>query len=177
MSRNVLALGMSALAVGALVAATTAQAAANSVTVPKAGPKTVTTSWSGTVPMGVSTTFSDCKGNADWTYDSHPFQVTVQSGAYKVVKAKLAYVVSSSPLLNGDFIQLIDPAGNSVGVDQQKKTMEVDVDNPSPGTWTALVCSFIPDSASSHAYETTVTITTTCLGKATHCPAAPKRRK
>jgi hypothetical protein len=162
-----------------LLGATTAVASspdASSITVPKAGPKTLSTAWAGTVSaVSLSTTFSDCSGNLAGA-DKHVIHVSVAPGAYGVVKAKLALTVDSAPLVTGDFIELKDPSGQSMGVDQQHPEMYVEVSNPVPGDWTALVCSAFPDSAPSHDYKATVTITTKCKA-VSPCPTPPKKRR
>jgi hypothetical protein len=98
-----------ALVAGALLLGATTAAASSptssKVTVPAAGPKSLTTSWTGKVPLGLSTTFTDCSGNGTMV-DSHTINVSVARGAYNVVKARLTFVVESSPLLTGDFIEL-----------------------------------------------------------------------
>lgn len=162
----------------AAVLAVPASAAGTSITVPAAGPKSVSVSWTGSVPAtNLSTTFSDCQGDALKMYDAHKIHVTVPPTAYKVVKAKMSLIVDSSPTLSADFIELVDPSGNSAGTDQQKKEMEVDVTNPAPGDWTALVCSAFTDSVPSHPYQAQIVITTKCKG-ASPCPAVkPKGKK
>ena len=75
-----------------------------------------------------------------------------------------------------DFIELLDPSGNSVGTDGQHAEDEVDVFNPQPGTWTLLTCMFLPDSAGPHNYTGAVTIKTKCRA-ASPCPTPPKRKK
>ena len=148
----------------------------SALTVPKAGPKTVAASWTGTVSAAqLSTTFSDCEGNLG-TVDAHTIHVTVAPGAYSVVKAKLTLTVDSSPTLSADFIELKDPSGAVAGTDQQHPEMSVEVSNPIPGNWTALVCSAFTDSAPSHDYTAEATVTTKCKG-VSPCPAPLKKRR
>jgi hypothetical protein len=79
----------------------------------------------------------------------------------KVVDANMALIVDSKPFLNGDFIELISPTGQSVGTDQQKLEMYINVPDPTPCTWTAVVCQFLPDDTSAgHAYQGRVEVTT-----------------
>ena len=158
----------------------------SNVAVPNAGPKTVSATWTGTLAPGISAflgtdlSSGQCsKGALTEGTDTHKINITVPAGAYNTVKAKLAFIVDSSPSpLNGDFIELVDPTGASVGADQQKKEMEVDVTNPMPGTWTALVCEFLPDQVPSHDYQAQIVIKTKCKNGAPVCPATkPKKKK
>jgi hypothetical protein len=154
----------------------------SSVTVPKSGPvKTRPVTWSGTVPNG--STILDpsfgltCNGQpAAQLYDAHSVKVTVPAGAYKVVKATMTIAVDSSPTLNGDFMEVLDPSGASVGMDGQKSEMAVDVFNPVPGEYKVLVCTFIPDALPDHAYTANVTIKTKCKA-VSPCPTPPKKRR
>ena len=160
--------------VALLVVATTASASSadtSALTVPAAGPKSVSASWTGQVPVGLSTTFTDCNGNVATA--SHKIHVTVPRGAYNVVKAKLSFVVDSAPPLNGDLIELRDPSGATVGTDQQKSEMVVEVSNPVAGDYTALVCALLPDGPA-HDYTASVTISTKCKA-VSPCPS-PKRK-
>ncbi|MDP9183103.1 MAG: hypothetical protein M3P04_10060 [Actinomycetota bacterium] len=173
------------VAAGLLLGANGADASnpgSSSVTVPKSGPvKTKPVTWSGKVPNG--STILDpgfgltCNGQpSSQLYDSHSVKVTVPAGAYKIVKATMSIAVQSSPLLNGDFIEVLDPSGASVGMDGQKGEMVVDVFNPVPGVYKVLVCTFIPDAVPDHDYTANVTIKTKCKA-ASPCPAPPKRRR
>lgn len=167
-------IGMATLALAAAVGlAHSASAAGDSIAVPKAGPKTVSTKWTGTYTAGLNWTSLDCNGVPDNLRTSHQFKVSVPSGAYSLVKAKMVVTVESDPTLNGDFMELLDPSGNSWGIDMQKSMMEVDVTNPKPGTWTVLTCEFLPDSVGDHPYTGTVTIKTTCKA-ASPCPRKKK---
>ena len=143
-----------------------AGAAGNSITVPKAASKTVAIHWAGTYTTGTNfptffTAVPDCKDAPSQMVTSHVFTVAVPKGAYNAVKAKMFVDVESSPFpLNGDFMEVLDPAGNSWGVDYQKEVMEVEVINPKPGNWTVLTCEFLPDTVGDHPYKGTVTIKT-----------------
>jgi hypothetical protein len=164
------ALGLAAVALAMSVGLThSASAAGDTVTVPKAGPKTVGLKWTGKYTAGLNWTSLDCNGVPDSLRTAHPFTVKVPSGAYNLVRAKMMVTVESSPTLNGDFMELVDPAGNSAGIDMQASTMEVDVINPRPGQWTVLTCEFLPDSVGDHPYTGRVTIKTTCKA-ASPCP-------
>lgn len=93
--------------------------------------------------------------------EQHKFTVVVPKGAYSKVDATMSLIVDSKPFLNGDFIELLSPTGQSVGTDQQKPEMQVNVADPAPGTWTAVVCQFLPDDRSGgHAYNGSVVIAT-----------------
>ena len=174
-----------ALAVAALAfSASGAEASdpgSSSVVVPKTGPvKTKPVTWAGTVPLG--STMLDpslgltCAGQpAAQMYDSHDVKVTVPAGAYNVVKATMVVAVDSSPTLNGDFIEVIDPSGASVGLDGQKGEMVVEVPSPVSGTYKVLVCTFIPDAVPDHDYAASVMIKTKCRA-ASPCPAPKKKR-
>jgi hypothetical protein len=163
-----------------LLGATSAVASspdASSITVPKAGPKTITTAWKGTLSPGMNApTFTGCKGNALPGADAHKINIAEAPGAYNVVKATMTVAVDSGPSLNGDFIELVDPSGDSAGTDQQHPEMTVQVMNPQPGTWTLLVCEFVPDSLPTHDYSASLTIKTTCKG-VSPCPTPPKKRR
>jgi hypothetical protein len=158
-----------------------AAAGDTAISVPAAGPMTVRTTFSGTVPLGGNVTLwadnpSSCKGDISQFVESHPIKVSVPTGAYDVVKANMSVTVDSSPTLAGDFIELLDPSGSSVGTDGQHPEDEIDVVNPQAGTWTLLTCMFIPDSAGPHDYSGTVTIKTKCKA-ASPCLAAPRKKK
>lgn len=176
MKKLALALSVTAL-VGAAACLVPADAAAGtSITVPAKGPTQVATTWTGTVPLGVDPEGLSCTQGSLLTPEKHTFTVSVAKGAYGVVNAVMSVTVASQPFLNGDFMELLDPSGHSVGTDQQKPQMEVDVANPVAGKWTAVVCQFLPDDASNgHAYDGQVTITTKCKGKSP-CPAPPKKK-
>lgn len=173
-----LAIAISVLGlVGAAGALVPAGAAGSSLTVPAKGPAKTSTSWSGTVPLGLDPTAQSCSQGSKLSVEKHTFTVAVPKGAYNIVNASLALTVESNPFLNGDFIELLDPSGQNVGADQQKAQMEVDVPNPEPGTWTAEVCQFLPDDhTDGHPYTAQVTITTTCKGHSP-CPAPVKKAK
>jgi hypothetical protein len=160
------AVTLAALALcSSVVLAQGAGAAGTSVTVPKAANKTATMHWSGTYTTGTNlgtffTAVPDCKDATGQMVTSHAFNVAVPRGAYNLVKAKMFVDVESSPFLNGDFMEVLDPAGNSQGVDYQKEQMEVEVINPKAGKWTVLTCEFVPDTPGDHPYTGTVTIKT-----------------
>jgi hypothetical protein len=161
---NKVVVGLIAVAITASAAEASVASAsgASAVTVPKKANAKVTTSWTGTVPLGSDPTATACSAGSVLPPETHKIAVKVAPGAYKVVDANLALVVDSSPTLNGDFIELIDPSGQSVGTDQQKPEMTVNVPNPVPGTWTAVVCQFLPDDRSGeHPYQGRVEVTTT----------------
>jgi hypothetical protein len=158
-------LALATAAVVGIAVAPGARADNEKVTVPSTAGKKVTTSFTGKFPVGTNmTTFvtndGHCQGNLDPFNSAHTFNVVVPAGAYKKVKAKMFVSISSSPVLAGDFMEVLDPQGNSVGTDQQKPTIEVEVINPVPGKWTVLTCQFIPDSAGDHSYSGTITVTT-----------------
>jgi hypothetical protein len=162
-----------------LLGATSAAASSpdtSTVTVPAAGPKQVSTTWGGSVPLGLTTTFSDCSGNAASTYDSHKIHVNVAKGAYNVVKARLEYVVDIHDTLQYafDFIELKDPSGGTVGIAQQTQEMSIEILNPVPGDYTALVCSFMPTMPAT--YTASATVVTKCKG-VSPCPTPPKKRR
>jgi hypothetical protein len=162
---KVATVALATAAVVSIALAPGAHADGEKVTVPTVAGKKVTTSFTGKFPLGTNmTTFvtndGHCQGNLDPFNSAHTFNVVVPAGAYKKVKAKLNVAISSSPVLAGDFMELLDPQGNSVGTDEQKPTIEVEVINPAPGKWTVLTCQFIPDSAGDHAYTGTFTVST-----------------
>lgn len=160
MRKLLIGLTVAAFAAGAMEA-TVASAAGNTITVPKTAPASTAISWTGTVPVGADPTAVNCTGGSLATPEKHKFKVAVPKNVYKTVDAMMALIVDSKPSLNGDFIELISPTGQSVGTDQQKPEMEVNVPDPAPGTWTAVVCQFLPDDTSAgHTYQGTVTITT-----------------
>lgn len=142
--------------------ATLAAAAGNTVTVPTKAPARAAIQWNGTVPVGADPTGdTSCTNGSILPPEQHKFTVKVPAGAYKKVDATMSLFVDSSPFLNGDFIELISPTGQSAGSDQQKKEMQVNVADPAPGTWTAVVCQFLPDDHSAgHAYQGTVVVAT-----------------
>ena len=154
-----------ATAVVGIVLAPGARADNEKITVPRTAPKTVSMSFSGTFPVGTNmdTYFTggpSCTGSS--FKSEHPFKVVVPAGAYKANKAKMTVAVDATPnlLLAGDFIELVDPAGNSAGMDGQHPEDVVEVSNPVPGTWKLVTCEFIPDSSGDHPYKATVTIKT-----------------
>ena len=156
-----------ATAVVGLALAPGAHAENEKVTVPKAAGKTASTSFAGKFPLGTNlTTFftSDPNGSCkDSPFKSeHAFKVVVPAGVYKALKAKMYVTVTgeNSVPLAGDFIEVLDPAGNSMGMDGQHGTDEVEVSNPVAGTWKLVTCQFVPDSAGDHPYKATVTIKT-----------------
>jgi hypothetical protein len=141
--------------------ATLAAAAGNTLTVPTKAKAHAAIQWTGSVPVGADPTADTCSGGSVLPPEEHKFTVKVPAGAYKKVDATMSLIVDSSPFLNGDFIELLSPSGQSVGSDQQKPEMQVNVADPAPGTWTAVVCQFLPDDHSAgHAYQGTVVVTT-----------------
>ena len=180
MKHAIVALAVTGLALGAS-GAEASNPGSSSLAVPKNGPvKTKPVTWSGKVPLG--STMLDpglgltCAGQpASQMYDSHDVRVTVPSGAYKVVRATMVIAVQSSPTLNGDFVEVLDPSGTSVGMDGQKGEMVVEVPSPVAGTYKVLVCTFIPDSVPDHDYSASVMIKTKCRA-ASPCPAPKKKR-
>jgi hypothetical protein len=162
---KVVTAALATAAVVGVVLAPGARADNEKVTIPSIAGKKVTTKFTGKFPLGTNmTTFvtdeGHCKGNVDPFNSVHTFNVVVPAGAYKKVKAKMYVSITSSPVLAGDFMEVLDPQGNSVGTDQQKPTIEVEVFNPAPGKWTVLTCQFIPDSAGDHSYSGEITVTT-----------------
>ena len=177
-----LALGLSTIALCTIPAS----AAGTSIAVPAIGPKTVSTTFSGTFPVGANVAswaagdVPGCQGDAPAQFvESHPIKVTVPANAYKTVKATMAVTVDPTVTLDsgGDLMELLDPSGTSVGTDGQKTEEEIDVTNPMPGTWTLLTCQFLPSDAGTDNYTGTVTIKTKCKA-ASPCPAVkPKGKK
>jgi hypothetical protein len=176
----VVALAAFAVCTGA-VGLSSAHADGESVTVPKAGPRTVSTTWTGTVPAGTNmdtffTATDDCNDAQAPFKSEHSFNVAVAPGAYGVVKAKMSVIVDVAGFGSAvDYIELLDPAGNSVGVEKQAAEMVIEVVNPAPGAWKLLTCEFLPMDTG-NAYTATVKVKTTCKG-ASPCPAPPKKRK
>jgi len=175
-----------ALAIAALAFSTSGAEASSpgssKVAVPKAGPvKTKPVTWTGTVPVGAAILDPvglTCSAQpAAQMYDSHDVKVTVPAGAYSVVKATMVITVQSSMgLLNGDFMEVLDPSGASYGMDRQKGEMVVEVPSPVSGTYKVLVCTFVPDDEPDHAYTGSVMIKTKCRA-ASPCPATPKKKR
>lgn len=157
-----LLVGLAALTLAAAVTeATVASAAGSSITVPNKAPAQKAIAWTGTVPVGMDPTGDTCSAGSVLPPEQHKFTVVVPKGAYSKVDATMSLIVDSKPFLNGDFIELLSPTGQSVGTDQQKPEMQVNVADPAPGTWTAVVCQFLPDDRSGgHAYNGSVVIAT-----------------
>lgn len=174
--------GMLSLATVAVATSGASADSGSSISVPNAGPKQTSISWSGSVPMGegFSTTNSkpyDCTRNAIGSTE-HDFRVSVAPNAYRTVRATLRYVVNLKPTVYAfDSATLVDPSGNVVtSTSGSNDQQELDAPQPAAGTWKAYVCEVYPFDPGGHPFSATVTIATTCL-HASPCVATTAKKK
>lgn len=157
---------LAAALTGAGVLTATASAstpASSSLTVPTAAGKTVTATWSGTIPPGTDP-LSDCNKAA--TSDRHAIAIAVPSGAYRSVAATVTikvHWVPSNPSgaedVNDEILTVNDGSGTEVGSSDSAATTEsLSFNNPKAETYTALVCGFV--NSTSQDYTASVSITT-----------------
>jgi hypothetical protein len=152
-----------ACAVPALVSAPgsgVAAATPNTIGVPAKPGVTVTHSWSGTIAPGADAD-NDCTGSN--LADSHAFKVTVPRDAYDSVIATMVVSIVWQPTLRSntsdEILSLVGPDGTTIGSsDGSSPKEQVTLDNPAPGTYTALACGFA--NIQPQPYKGSATITT-----------------
>ena len=158
-----------ALAVGAL--GTTAVAStpgSSTLTVPKTVGKTVAVKWTGSIPPS-SDGASDCSAiPANATSDPHAVKLVVPGGTslYKKLAVTMTVLIKWTPAnpsgkedVSDEILTVLDPQGNEVASsDGGSPTESLTIDDPKPGTYTALACGFV--NSVPQPYTGSVSVTT-----------------
>jgi hypothetical protein len=143
-----------ALAAGAL--GTTAVAStpgSSTITVPQSINKSASVKWTGSIPPA-SDGASDCSTiPANATSDPHAIKLVVPGGTglYKKLAVTMTFLIKWTPAnptgkedASDEILTVLDPQGNEIASsDGGSPTESLTVDDPKPGTYTALACGFV----------------------------------
>src|SRR6266571_465679 len=85
----------------------------SSVTVPSNAGRTVTDTWTGTIPPGTNAT-SSCSG-FEAVSDQHVVTINVPAGTYDTIDAKFKFTITWADATFDEILTVVDPHGDEVG--------------------------------------------------------------
>jgi hypothetical protein len=142
--------------------------ATDSITVPSTPGRTVTVTWTGTIPP-LNNNTSDCAMFAGTpVVDQHVSTVVVPPGVYNSVDAYFKFKISWIPstgqeTTNDEILTVLNPGGSELNSSDGASTTEtVRGQNLAGGDYTSVACGF--NNAAPQNYTATLTITTCAPG-------------
>jgi hypothetical protein len=146
----------------------------STITVPTEVGKSVTVTWTGTIPPLVNGT-SDCKNLADTpAADQHMPTIVVPDGAYDHVSAKFTFNIQwDGAAGNDEILTVVNPDGTELdSSDGGDPSETVTGQNLAAGTYKVVACGFI-SGPSPQTYTGTLTIDTSDAAAAPPPPPLP----
>jgi hypothetical protein len=148
-----------------------------SAAVPSQAGKTVTITWTGTIPPGVNATSSCSVGLPN--EDHHQIRLTVPAGVYQNLTAVATFGITWDPGVEAQatdqILTVFGPDGEEIASSDGGDPAEaVPVSNPVPGTYDAVACGF--SNVAPTEYKGTLVIETAALPVSSSCraPTPPK---
>jgi hypothetical protein len=141
-----------------LMPASASTPAASTLVTPSSAGATAAVAWTGTIPVG-SNPQSVC--STPGTDDQHGVTLVVPAAAGKLSRS-LSVAISWKPVVTGtasdEVLTLLGPTGKTVGSSDTSATTETIVLNdPAPGTYTAIACGYVNTAAQAYTGKATVT--------------------
>lgn len=148
--------------------------ASQTVTVPTTTGKTITKTWTGTIPPGANPS-SDCNGGTS-PIDTETINVAVPAGAYNAVSASFAFSITWQPVADettsDEILTVVGPNASEVGSSDTSNTTEmVTATDIQAGAYKVQACGFV--NTAPQPYSGKLVLKTTSRTAETPLPPAP----